>query len=63
MFLLSSISMFKSNNWSQRLLTVRAALRLSDLIVGVENVTSVSDKVSSIPQEEFSVSEVCLKFP
>ena len=50
MFLLSSISMFKSNNWSQRLLTVRAALRLSDLIVGVENVTSVSDKVSSIPQ-------------
>ena len=55
--------MFKSNNWSQRLLTVRAALRLSDLIVGVENVTSVSDKVSSIPQEEFSVSEVCLKFP
>ena len=48
MFLLSSISMFKSNKWPHRFLTVRAALPLSDLIVGVENVTSVSGKVSLI---------------
>ena len=42
MFLLSSISMFKSNKWSHRFLIVSAALPLSDLIVGVENVTSAS---------------------
>ena len=46
MFLLSSISVFKSDKWSHRFLTVSAALPLSDLIVGVENVTSVSGKVS-----------------
>ena len=40
--------MFKSNKWSHRFLTVSAALPLSDLIVGVENVTSVSGKVSLI---------------
>ena len=37
--------MFKSNKWSHKFLTV-SALSLSDLIVGVENVTSVSGKVS-----------------
>ena len=42
MFLLSSISMFKSNKWSHRFLIVSAALPLSDLIVGVESVTSAS---------------------
>ena len=40
--------MFKSNKWPHRFLTVNAALPLSDLIVGVENVTSVSGKVSLI---------------
>ena len=40
--------MFKSNKWPHRFLTVSAALPLSDLIVGVENVTSVSGKVSLI---------------
>ena len=45
MFLLSSISIFKSNKWSRRFLTISATLPLSDLIVGAENVTSVSGKV------------------
>ena len=40
--------MFKPNKWSHRFLTVGAALRLSDLIVGVENVASVSGKASLI---------------
>ena len=40
--------MFKSNKWPHRFLTVSAALPLSDLIVGVENVTFVSGKVSLI---------------
>ena len=60
MFLLSSISVFKSDKWSHRFLTVSAVLPLSDLIVGVENVTSVSSKVSL---RRVPVSEVCLKFP
>ena len=38
--------MFNTNNWSHRFFTLSAALPLSDLIVGVENVTSVSGKVS-----------------
>ena len=46
MFLLSSISMFKFNKWLHRFHAVSAALSLSDLIVGVKNVTSVSGKVS-----------------
>ena len=37
-------SMFKSNKWSHRFVTVSAALPLSDLIVGVENITSVQVK-------------------
>ena len=40
--------MFMSIKWSHRFLTVSAALPLSDLIVGVKNVTSVSSKVSLI---------------
>ena len=61
MFLLSSISMFKSNKWPHRFLTVSAALPLSDLIVGVENVTSVSGKVSLIRVFSFrSVSKISL---
>ena len=48
MFLLSSISMFKSIKWSQRFFTDSAALPLSDLKIGVENVTSVLGKVSLI---------------
>ena len=36
MFLLSNISMFKSNKWPHRFLTVSAALPLSDLIVGMK---------------------------
>ena len=40
--------MFKSNKWSHRFPTISAALPLSDLIVGVENVTFVSGKVSLI---------------
>ena len=40
--------MFKSNKWPYRFLTVSATLPLSDLIVDVENVTSVSGKVSLI---------------
>ena len=43
-FLLSSISMFEPNICSHRFLTVSAALPLSDVIVNVENVTSVSGK-------------------
>ena len=46
MFLLSSTSMFKYTKWSHRFLTASVALPLSDFIVGVENVTSVSGKVS-----------------
>ena len=38
--------MFQSNKWLHGFVTVSAALPLSDLIVGVENVTSVSGKVS-----------------
>ena len=53
MFLLSSISMFKSNKWPHRFLNVSAALPLSDLIVGVENVTSVSGKVSQVKSFQF----------
>ena len=61
MFLLSSISMFKSNMWSHRFLTVSAALPLSDLTVGVENVTSVSGKVSLIRVFSFrSLSKISL---
>ena len=61
MFLLSSISMFKSNKWPHRFLTVSAALPLSDLIVGVENVTSVSGKVSLIRVFSFrSLSKISL---
>ena len=45
MFILPSISMFK---WLHRFLTISAALPLSDLIIGIENVTSVSGKVSLI---------------
>ena len=41
-FVLSSISIFKSNRGSNTFLTVSAALPLSDLIVGAENVTPVS---------------------
>ena len=48
MFLLSSIPMFRSTKWSHRFLTVSAALLLSNLIVGVENISSVSGKVSLI---------------
>ena len=47
-FLLSSISMCKSNKWLSRFLTVSVALRLPDLIVGLENITSVLGKVSLI---------------
>ena len=50
--------MFKSTRWSHRFLTVSAALPLPDLIVGVENVTSVSVKDSLI-----RVPEVCPTFP
>ena len=53
--------MFKSNKWSNRFLTVSAALLLSDLIVGVENVTSVSGKVSLIRVFSFkSLSKISL---
>ena len=53
--------MFKSNKWPHRFLTVSAALPLSDLIVGVENVTSVSGKVSLIRVFSFrSVSKISL---
>ena len=45
--------MFKSNKWPHRFLTVSAALPLSDLIVGVENVTSVSGKVFLIRVSSF----------
>ena len=40
--------MFMSIKWSHRFLTVSAALPLSDLIVGVKNITSISSKVSLI---------------
>ena len=53
--------MFKSNKWLHRFLTVSAALPLSDLIVGVENVTSVSVKVSLIRVFSFkSLSKISL---
>ena len=52
--------MFNTNNWSHRFFTLSAALPLSDPIVSVENVTSVSGKVSLT--RVFS-AEVCLKFP
>ena len=53
--------MFKSNKWPHRFLTVSAALPLSDLIVGVENVTSVSGKVSLIRVFSFkSLSKIYL---
>ena len=51
--------MFKSTRWSHRFLIVSAALPLPDLIVGVENVTSVSVKDSL----RVKVPEVCPKFP
>ena len=61
MFQSSSTSMFKSKKWSYRFLTVSAALPLSDLIVGVENVTSVSGKVSLIRVFSFrSLSKIPL---
>ena len=37
--------MFRSNKWSHGFLIVSAALPASGLIVGIENVTSVSGKV------------------
>ena len=46
--------MFKFDKWSHRFLTVRVVLPLSDLIVGVENITSVSGKVSLIRVFSFS---------
>ena len=53
--------MFKSNKCSRRFLTVSAALPLSDLIVGAENVSSVSAKVSLIKVLSFrSLSKVSL---
>ena len=55
MFLLSRIFILKSNNWSHRFLTVSAALPLSDLLFGVENVTSVSGKVSLIRVSRFRI--------
>ena len=42
MFLLPSISTFKSAKWSHKFLTASAALPSSDLIVGAENVSPVS---------------------
>ena len=61
MFLLSRIFILKSNKWSHRFLTVSAALPLSDLIVGVENVTSISGKVSLIRVFSFrSLSKISL---
>ena len=45
--------MFKSNKWPHRFLTLSAALPLSGLIVGVENVTSVSGKVFLIRVSSF----------
>ena len=47
--------MFEFNRWSHRFLTVSAALPLSDLIIGVENVTSVSGKVSLIIVFSFKI--------
>ena len=53
--------MFKSNKWPHRFLTVSAALPLSDLIVGAENVTSVSGKVSLMRVFSFkSLSKIYL---
>ena len=46
MFLLSSISIFNSTKWLHKFVTVSVALPLSDLIVGIENVTPVSDNFS-----------------
>ena len=61
MFLLSSTSMFKSKKWSHRFLTAIAALPLSDILVGVENGTSVSGKVSLIRVFSFrSLSKIPL---
>ena len=48
MFILSSISMFKSNRWKHIFLTYSASLPLSGHIVGVEDATPVSDNVSLI---------------
>ena len=53
--------MFKSNKCSLRFLTVSAALPLSDLIVGAENVTFVSAKVFLIKVVSFrSLSKISL---
>ena len=53
--------MFKSNKWLHRFLTVSVALSLSDLLDGVENVTSVSGKVSLIRVFSFrSASKISL---
>ena len=53
--------MFKSNKWLHRFLTVSATLPLSDLIVGAENVTSVSGKVSLMRVFSFrSLSKISL---
>ena len=62
MFLLSSISIFNSTKWLHKFLTVSVALPLSDLIVGIENVTPVSDKFSFIKSfRSFrSYSKICL---
>ena len=38
-FLLPNISMFKSTKWSHKFLTINAAISLSNLIFGAENVT------------------------
>ena len=46
MFLLRSISMFKSNKCSHKFLAVGAAWPLSELVVSVENATSVLGKIS-----------------
>ena len=61
MFLLSSTSMFKYKKWSHRFLTASAALPLSDILVGVENGTSVWGKVSLIRVFSFrSLSKIPL---
>ena len=61
MFLFSSISTFEPNKWSHRFLTVSADLPLFHLRVGVENVTSVSSKVSWIRVLSFrSLSKISL---
>ena len=60
-FLLPNISMFKSTKWSHKFLTVNAAISLSNLIFGAENVTHVSSNVSLIRVVSFrSLSKISL---